>query len=203
MQSHALQAVYAGNADYAAATSPAVTVMVAKGATLTTVTATPPLLTAGTTETLTATVAPFSSAVTSYSITGTVSFYDNGATLLGTAVVASNTATLAGVPLAANVSHSITAIYSGDTSWLTSTSTALTLIASTLPDTVVLTSNAATGTPGQALVLTVTVTPTAVPAHAEQNKTRPATWYFMTASTVIGTAAAAAAPVGDSTLPRR
>ena len=55
---------------------------------------------------------------------GSVSFYDNGSVLLGTAPVSSNTATLQ-VPNGLSVgSHSITAVYSGDTNFLTSASAA-------------------------------------------------------------------------------
>jgi subtilase family serine protease len=196
--SHVLTATYAGDTSYAASTSAAVAISSAKSATVTTVTATPPVLAPGLTETLTASIAP-ASVVTGavYSISGTVSFYDNGGTLLGTTAVSSNTAMLAGVALANNVSHAVTAIYSGDTNFLTSTSAVLPLAATTLPDNVVLTSNLSTLSPGQALVLTVTVTPSATPAAtAEQNATGNIIFYDGT--TVLGTVALAAAPTGDS-----
>lgn len=196
--SHLLTATYSGDTNYASSTSAAVSITAAKGATVTTVTATPPVLTVGTTETLAATVAP-SAAVTGtiYTITGTVSFYDNGTTLLGTAAVSSNVATLSGISLANNVSHSITAIYSGDTNWLASASAALPLAATTLPDYVVLSSNLSTVPPGQALVLTCTVTPTSTPAvGAEQNPTGNVIFYDGT--TVLGTVALTPSAVGDS-----
>lgn len=195
---HALVAAYSGDSNFAASTSAPVSVTASKGATVTTVTATPPILALGSTETLTATVAPVVTVTgTVYTLTGTVSFYDGGTTLLGTAAIASGSASLAGVTLASNVSHSITAIYSGDTNWLASTSAALPLAATTLPDTVVLTSNLATVTSGQALVLTATVTPTAIPATgAEQNPTGNVIFYNGT--NVIGTVALVASPLGDS-----
>jgi hypothetical protein len=197
---HTLTATYSGDSNYATSTSAPVAITATKGTTATTVAASPPVLAAGTTETLTATIAP---AVATngaiYTITGTASFYDNGTTLLGTAAVASNVATLAGIALANNVSHSITAIYSGDTNWLTSTSTALPLAASTLPDSVVLTSNVATLSPGQSLVLTVTVTPTSTPVlGAEQNPTGNVVFYNGT--TIIGTAALTPSPLGDASI---
>jgi subtilase family serine protease len=196
--SHVLTATYSGDTNYAASTSAPVAITASKGATVTTVTATPPVLTIGTAETLAATIAPSAAVIgTVYTITGTVTFYDNGTTLLGTAPVSSNVASLAGVSLANNVSHSITAIYSGDANWLASESTALPLAATTMPDYVVLTSNSATVPPGQALVLTVTVTPTSTPAiGAEQNPTGNVIFYDGT--TIIGTVALTPAPIGDS-----
>lgn len=197
--SHVLTATYSGDTAYATSTSAAVTVVAPKGATVTTVTATPPVLAPQTTETLTATIAPAAAvAGTLYTITGTVTFYDNGTTLLGTAAVASNVATLAGVALANNVSHAVTAIYSGDLNWLASTSAVLPLAATTLPDYVLLTSNLATLPPGQALVLTATVTPTAPPAlGAEQNPTGNVTFYD--GNVILGTVALSAAPGYSST----
>jgi hypothetical protein len=198
--SHVLTAAYSGDTSYLASTSASVAIAATKGATVITVTATPPILAPGTAETLTAMIAPSAAASgTIYTLTGTVAFYDNGTTLLGTAAVASNTATLSGVPLPNNISHSITAIYSGDINWLASTSPALALAATTLPDVVVLSSNASTASPGQALVLTVSVTPTSTPAlGAEQNPTGNVVFYDGT--TIIGTEALVAAPSGDSAI---
>lgn len=195
---HVLTAKYSGDTSYLTSTSAPVSVTATKGATTTTVTASPTILSAGTTETLSATVAPENALNGTGVITGTVSFYDNGTTLLGSATVASGGgANLIGISLANNVNHSITAVYSGDTNWLTSTSPALLLAATTLPDTVVLTSNFATVSPGQALILTATVTPTTPPVTgAEQNPTGSVVFYNGT--TMIGTATLAAAPVGNS-----
>ena len=198
---HVLQATYSGDSNYASSTSASVTITAAKGATTTTVTATPPILAAGTAETLTATVTPLNAVTgTVYTLTGTVTFYDGGTTLLGTATLGTTgAASLAGVALANNVSHSITAIYSGDPNWLASQSAALPLAATTLPDNVVLTSNYSTVNPGQALVLTATVTPSAPPAlGAEQNPTGNVIFYDGT--TIIGTAALTASPLGNSAI---
>lgn len=195
---HLLVATYSGDGNFAGSTSASVSITASKGATITTLTATPPVLAVGSTETLTATIAPLNAVTgTVYTITGTVSFYDGGTTLLGTAAVASNAATLSGVALANNVSHSITAIYSGDPNWLASVSAALTLTATTLPDVVVLTSNYGTVSPGQALVLTATVTPTSPPAvGAEQNPSGNVIFYNGT--NIIGTVALVATPLTDS-----
>jgi subtilase family serine protease len=195
--SHVLDAIYSGDTYYTGSTSPAVAISAAKGATLITVTATPPVLAAGGTEILTATLAPLNavSGIT-YTITGTVSFYD-GALLLGAVPVSSNSAVLTGVKLANNASHTITAVYAGDSNWLGSTSAILPLTATTLPDYVVLTANLAAVPPGQALVLVATVTPTSTPAAgAEQNPAGVVVFYDGT--TAIGTAALVPAALGDT-----
>jgi subtilase family serine protease len=196
--SHILQATYSGDVNYTGSTSSSVTIVAAKGATVVTLTATPPALAPGVTETLTATLAPLNAVTgTTYTITGTVTFYDGGTVLLGTATVAANVATLTGVKLANNVAHSITAIYSGDTNWLPSTSAALPLAATTLPDTVTLTSNYSATNPEQAVVLTATVTPNATPvAGSEQNPT--GTVVFYNGTTIIGQAALVANPLTDT-----
>jgi len=195
---HSLVATYSGDGNYAGSTSPSVSITAGKSATITTLTATPPVLAVGSTETLTATIAPLNAVTgTVYTITGTVSFYDGGTTLLGTATISSDVATLSGVALPNNVSHSITAIYSGDPNWLASVSAALALTATTLPDVVTLTSNYNAVSPGQALVLTATVTPTSPPpVGAEQNPSGNVVFYNGT--TIIGTVALTATPLTDS-----
>ncbi len=187
---HPLQAVYAGDANYKAATAAAVTVTIGKGATVTVLTATPTTLAAGLPETFTATIAPANVAAgTTYSITGTVSFYD-GTTLLGTGVVNANSATFttAANVLSAGVLHTITAVYSGDSSWAASTSNAINLQSVLLPDTVTLAVSVNTIGPGQVVSLVATVTPLSPPAlNIEQNPTGKVIFYNGT--TVIGTVA--------------
>lgn len=184
---HPLQAVYAGDANYAASTAPPVTVSIGKGATVTALIAVPPALTAGVTETFTATISPVNVATgTTFTITGAVSFYD-GTTLLGTAVINANTASLANVALSPAVLHTITAVYSGDTSWAASTSNAITLQSVLLPDTVTLSVNINTIGPGQVISLIATVTPLSPPAaNIEQNPTGKVLFY--NGNTVMGTA---------------
>ena len=188
--SHMLQGIYAGDTNYNQSTSPSVTISVAKQATTVSITATPSKLTSATPETFTATIAPTASTTTTYSITGTVSFYDQGSTLLGTATVINNIATLSGIStLSPAVSHSITAVYSGDTTWASSTSSPLVLEAILQPVTVTLTSTSAVLSPGQAANLTATVTPVTVPATGvEQN---PSGHIFFYAGTQL---------IGESTL---
>ena len=196
--SHILQAIYSGDTYYTGSTSAPVDIVAARGATTTTVTATPPALAAGITETLTATIAPVNAvAGTVYTITGTVSFYDGGTTLLGKVAVVDNAATLTGIALKDNVNHTITAIYSGDTNWLPSASSVLPLAATTLPDYVVLTANVSTATPGQAVILTATVTPDAIPsATGEPNPTGNVIFYLGT--TILGESALVAVPLTDT-----
>jgi hypothetical protein len=168
---HTVQGVYSGDANYYNSTSPSVTITVAKVASVTSITATPATLATGVPETLTAIVAPAvaASGVT-YVLTGTVSFYDNGSTLLGTVTVTSDTAILTGVSLAATSTHTVTAVYSGDTTYNASSSTPLVLASTLLPVIVTLTESNTVIAPGQPVTLTATVTPVSTPpSTAEQH----------------------------------
>jgi VCBS repeat-containing protein len=186
---HTVTVTYQGDTNYAASSSSSTVLTVSKGATVTTLAVTPTTLAAGVTETLTATVAPADSSVTSYTIGGTVYFYDGGA-LLGSAALASNTAKLSNVSLNYKTNHTLTAVYAGNTSWMTSTSDALELDSSLLPVTVLLTANVSAATPGQAVVLTATVTPSSTVAAAEANPT--GTVIFYNGAKVLGSAVLAA-----------
>lgn len=194
---HVLEATYSGDTNYTGSSSSTVTITASKGATVTTLAASPASLTAGMAETLTATIAPTNPVTgTTYTFSGTVSFYD-GTTLLGQVAVVNGTATLTGVDLKDNVSHNLTAVYSGDTNWLGSTSSVVPLEATTLPDTVVLTSNFTTVQPGVAVVLTATVTPNTTPGTTgEQNPTGQVVFYDGT--TVIGTATLSPVALSDA-----
>ena len=189
---HPLQAVYAGDPNYNASTSPPVTVTIGKGATVTALTAIPATLRASVAESFTATIAPTNVAPgATYSITGTVSFYD-GAKLLGTSVVNANSATLSNIALSPAVLHTITAVYSGDDSWSASTSNAIALQSVLLPDTVTLAVNINSTGPGQVVNLIATVTPLPPPAaNIEQNPSGNVIFYNGT--TVVGTIALSAA----------
>lgn len=193
--SHNLQAFYSGDDNYDNSTSPVVIVtIISKGATVTTVTASPPVLSVGGTETLTATVAPESPKSGSPNITGTVSFYD-GTSLLGSPVAVNLskgafTAVLTGVKLSTTAAHTITAVYSGDSNWDTSTSAPITLEAFLLPDTVTLAANVSAIAPGQSATLTVTVTPASPPtANVEPYPTGNVT--FFDGTTILATVALA------------
>jgi subtilase family serine protease len=204
--SHNLQAIYAGDNNYTASTSASVAVNATKGATVTTLTATPPTFTPGTAESFTATIAAASGSSTTNTFTGTVTFFDNTGQI-GTATVASNTATLADVNLSGTSTHVITAVYSGDDTWAGSTSNAITLKPILIPTTTTLTVTPATAAPGQVVTLTATVKPTTAPAASvEQNPTGNVVFYNGTTvlATVSLTAAAnntATAQLLFSTLP--
>ncbi len=195
--SHSLQAVYAGDENYEDSTSSAVSVTVAKMASMTTLTAAPATLMPGTPEALTAVINAGAGVSTSTAPTGTVSFYD-GATLLGTQQVSSYSATLSNLALDTTKSHLVTAVYSGDANFAASTSNPVSLVAALLPDTVTLTATPTTAGPGQAINFTATVTPNAMPAaNYEQNPTGTVTFY--NGITVIGTGKLATS-IGDASV---
>ena len=93
-------------------------------------------------------------------ITGTVAFLD-GTTVLTTAPVAlvngSYIAT-APVTLTGTTAHSLTAVYSGDTVFASSTSAAITVNSNAAPAAISLTSTTTTGAAGQAISFTALVT---------------------------------------------
>lgn len=194
--SHTIQGIYSGDSNYNNSTSPSVTITVAKGATVTAISATPSTLTAGVPETFTATVAPATSSTTTYTITGTISFYDGGTTLLGTAAISNNTAILTGILLSTTTAHTITAVYSGDTTWSASVSSPLLLQPILLPVTVTLTASTTVLAPGQSASLTATVTPVTPPVStAEQNPTGNVLFYA--GATLLGEVALSTG-VGDT-----
>jgi subtilase family serine protease len=192
--SHTLVATYAGDTNYATSSSASANFVVGKGISITTITSTPSVLAAGTPTVFTATISiPATSTITSPVFTGTVQFMD-GTTLLGTAVtVTSNTATSTAITLSTSGTHSITAVYSGDTNWLTSTSAALVpSAASILTTTTKLTANATTLNSTSILILTATVTPTSF-SNSTVNPTGKVIFYD-------GTVAVGAVSMAASTL---
>ncbi|MGO4514787.1 Ig-like domain repeat protein [Terriglobus sp. 2YAB30_2] len=115
----------------------------------------PPVTGAATT--FTATVASGSSSVTTVP-TGSVDFKDNG-TIIGSGTLSSGSATFA-TTLAAGSVHVITAVYSGDTVYNTSTSGSLSTSAGSTSSTVALTSNPSPPVAGKSVTFTATVTST-------------------------------------------
>jgi hypothetical protein len=95
------------------------TLMVTQAGSVTTVSASPAEANPGQTVTLTAAV----TSQTSGTPTGTVTFLDNGVQLGAAANLSNGTATLAAPGLPAGATAVITAVYSGNTNFLTSTST--------------------------------------------------------------------------------
>ncbi|HEY2859428.1 MAG TPA: Ig-like domain repeat protein [Terracidiphilus sp.] len=196
--SHNLQAVYAGDANYATSTSTSVSITAAKGATVTTLTATPATLTAGAPETFTATIAAASGVTgATNTFTGTVTFFD-GATQIGTGTISANAAILSNVTLATTSAHTITAVYGGDDNWVGSTSNVVTLKVVLIPVTITLTATPANAGPGQVVTLLATVTPSVAPVvGAEQNPTGNIVFYNGT--TILGTVTLSAAATNTAT----
>ncbi|WP_260704036.1 beta strand repeat-containing protein [Edaphobacter flagellatus] len=91
--------------------------------------------------------------------TGTVTFLD-GTTSLGTGTLSSGTATLATSALTASGSHSITAVYGGDTSFASSTSSAvsITVNAASIATTTTLSASPTSTVTGTSIALAATVT---------------------------------------------
>lgn len=129
-------------------------VEVAKTASTTTVSA-PATATEGGNVTVSATVAPSAA-------TGTVQFQDGGVNLGSPVAVSGGSASTTISAIAAG-SHSITAVYSGDSTYASSTSSAATITVAGAPKstTLALTAVSATGQASDSVVYTATVTPSA------------------------------------------
>jgi hypothetical protein len=115
---HTLTAAYAGDSDNAAALSAALTLTVQQGPTTTAFTTSANPSTLGKSLTLSASVTSVSP-----NVTGSVSFEDGG-TVLGSASLVNGAATFSTASLGFGP-HNLTAVYSGDTDHVTSTSTAI------------------------------------------------------------------------------
>ncbi|MFF1956029.1 Ig-like domain-containing protein, partial [Streptomyces sp. NPDC058220] len=151
---HSLTAVYSGDSNFTTSTSPIDTQTVTTAGTSTLLTSAPDPSVFGQAKILTATVSSIAGTPT-----GTVSFFD-GATLLGTSTLTGGVATLSVSTLSAGT-HSLTAVYSGDSNFAGSTSPV-----DTQTVTKANTSTAVTASPdpsvfGQPKTLTATVTPVA------------------------------------------
>jgi hypothetical protein len=157
--SYTITAVYSGISGFLTSTSSAVTLVVSSSAqgtaTTTTLTASPNPAATAATVTFTATVSPTPTG----SPLGTVSFY-SGSTLLGTANLnSSGVATFTTSSLAAG-NYTITAVYSGNAAFATSTSSGLSLlIGSTADYTVTGPPTPVTVAPGGAAVFNISVPP--------------------------------------------
>ena len=149
-----ITAVYSGDAGFATSTSTAVSETVTLAATTTVLSAAPNPALVGQSVTFTATVAP---APTGTPL-GSVNFFD-GATLLGNATVNSlgiATFAAASLPLGAD---SITAVYSGNAGFATSTSIAVSEAITMVVTTSTLTVSPTPLFDGQTATLTATVSP--------------------------------------------
>ncbi|MFC6646386.1 Ig-like domain repeat protein [Granulicella cerasi] len=149
--SHTITAVYSGDSENAASTSPAVTQVVKQSSTLTLGSSANPITV---TQSLTLTA---SIAVASGTPTGTVSFLSDGVTLGTVALTSAGTATYTTSSLAVGT-HAITATYSGDTSNAPATSTAISQVVSLANTTTTIALSQSTLTVGDNLSVSATVT---------------------------------------------
>ncbi|MFZ0956870.1 MAG: Ig-like domain-containing protein [Candidatus Sulfotelmatobacter sp.] len=150
---HAVKAVYGGDATFAASTSTALHQTVAKAASTTVLVSSLNSSVFGQSVTFTATVAPQFSGTP----TGRVTF-KNGTTNLGTAALSGGVASFTTAKLAAGT-LSITAEYLGNASFTSSTSTPLSQVVNQAGTTVTLVSSLNPSSYRQSVTFTATVTP--------------------------------------------
>jgi large repetitive protein len=167
--SHPLTAVYSGDANCNPVTSTVLTETVNKAPTTTTLSESTGSITVGQSVTLTASVAP------SY-VGGTVQFLDGG-TALGTASLTSGSASFTAA-LSTAGTHTITAVYSGDSNDLGSTSTAVTVTVAKAASTVAVAASPNPSSSGQTVTFTATVSPSAATGSVQ----------FLDGSASLGTA---------------
>jgi len=149
-----ITAAYLGDdPNYVAKTSAAVTQTVNKGTATPSVIGTPNPTTFGSSVSLTATILPAGAGVMP---TGTIQFLDNGVPLGGLVPLVNGTATLATTALTTG-SHAITARYSGDASYLVTTSTAFTQTVNRITTTATLATSAASTVHGGSVTFTATL----------------------------------------------
>jgi len=150
--SHSITAVYAGDANCLGSTSGVLNQVVNQASTTTGLTSSLNPSSYGQAVTFTATVTGQYGGTP----TGTVSFYD-GTTLLGTGTLNNGVATYTTSALSAG-SHSITAVYGGDTNFVGSTSPVLKQVVKKAATTTMLTSSKNPSKYGQMVTFTATVT---------------------------------------------
>ena len=169
-----ITAVYAGNSTYASSTSTALSQLVNKATTTTKLASLLNPEVFGQSVTLTATV----TAEFGGTVAGTVTF-KNGTTSLGTAAVSAGVAKLVTTKLPVGT-LSLTAVYAGNTSLLTSTSPALSEVVKKATSKTALTSSANPSTVGESVTFTATVSP-------EYSGTPTGSVTFKNGTTTLGT----------------
>jgi len=147
---HNLYAYYSGDTSYAASTSSTLTETVTTIPTTTTLTASPTTTAYGNYVALTATVSPSGG-------TGTVTFYDSGSAL-GSASLSNGTAVLNSPNIAVG-SRTITAVYSGDSQYYTSTSAGVGVRITQIQTAIALTATSTSVNEGTTVTFTATLTP--------------------------------------------
>ena len=171
---HSITASYSGDTNFTAATSGAL-VQVVEGAVLTlSSSANPSVVGQSVTITVTASAVP----ITAGTPTGTVTFLD-GTTILGTQALSNGQAAFSNSTLTAGT-HSISASYSGDSTFAATRSMALTQIVTGIA--IALTSSADPSLSGQSVTFTAAVSP--VPAGTG---TPTGTVTFLDGTTTLGT----------------
>jgi hypothetical protein len=191
--SHSITAVYSGDSDFTGSSSVAITQTVSQASGTTSVSSSVNPSVAGQSVTFTATVTPVSPGAGIP--TGTVTFYD-GTASLGTGTLSSGSATFSTSSL--NVgSHSITAVYGGDTGFTGSTSDAMTQTVSQASGTTSISSSVNPSVYGQSVTFTATVTPVSPGAGIP---TGTVTFYDGTASLGTGTLSSGSATFSTSSL---
>jgi subtilase family serine protease len=198
---HNIVVDYSGDSVYASNYSPAVLVEVEASTTSVVVTTNSSTYAPGISFVATATITSTSAGTGAPAPSGTVTFTIDGVSQ-GMAPVVAGTPSSATLTLTSPMTsgtHQIVATYSGDANYAASTSVADVITVSKNPPNVVLTSNLTTVPPGQALVLTATVTPAVAPAAgAEQNPTGAVVFYNGT--TILGTVNLTPSASGDSSI---
>jgi hypothetical protein len=179
---HTISASYLGDVNYEASASSAASHAVAKAATSTALGSSPVPSVFGQSVTLTATVSVTSPGAGTP--TGTVEFKDGSSDITG---CASQSVDLTGVATCtvsslAVASHSVTAIYSGDTNFQSSSSSALSDSVNRASSATLLATSTPNVTLGQPLTITATVTVVAPGAGVPSGTVR-----FLDGSTVLGT----------------
>jgi predicted secreted protein len=189
---HNITASYGGDSANLASQSAILVQTVAQATTATLLTTSSATVYAGVSVTFTAVVSRTDTVIP----TGSVTFM-NGATAMGTGTLdGTGTATLATSALAAG-SHSISAIYTGDTNNLTSTSASLGETVQQIPTATTIAASANPGTSGAALVLTATV---AQSGTLGAGGAFSGTMTFQNGAATLGTATVSAAGVATLTV---
>ena len=164
---HWITAVYSGDSNYATSASPGVTQAVNKKIVTTTVSSSLDPSTVGQAVTFTA-------MVSSAAATGTVVFDEAGTPIAGcTAQPVSSGVTTCTVASLGSGAHWITAVYSGDSNYATSTSPGITQTVNRKTTGVKVSSSSDPSTVGQAVTYTATVSPAAETGMVEFKRRHP------------------------------
>jgi hypothetical protein len=155
--SHSITAVYGGDTLYTASTSSILTQVVNKAATASAVVSSVNPTSYGGSTTFTATITS-----TAGTPTGNVTFKDGAATI-GTGTLNGAGVTTLAISTLTGGTHSITAIYDGDTNFATSTSSAVSQVVNQNTTTTALVSGTNPSTFGQSVTFTATVSGTSGP----------------------------------------